>query len=128
MSSPQNPLDKVMIERTAACYLIIYAVTQSFLSMNDIIELGWLEREFYLTDKTKFDGILFKVGDKSVPPALVEFAGGVNDNTSNLKNTSDIKKLYVNMVKIMKDTGADNMFCMRYYGNNMSCLIPINLN
>lgn len=100
--------------------------------LNDIIELGWLEREFYLTDRTKFDGVLFgvlfKAGDKSVSSTLVEFAGSVNDNTSSLKNSNDIKKLYVNMIKIMKDTGADKMFCMRCYDNNMPCLIPINSN
>ncbi|KAI8988746.1 hypothetical protein BDB01DRAFT_719354, partial [Pilobolus umbonatus] len=61
-----------------------------FLSNNDIIELGWLEREFYLTDRTNFDGVLFKAGDKSVSPTLVEFAGGVNDNTSPPKYTKDI--------------------------------------
>ncbi|RCH92369.1 hypothetical protein CU098_009422, partial [Rhizopus stolonifer] len=61
-------------------------------------QLGWLEREFYLTDRTKFDGVLFgvlfKAGDKSVSSTLVEFAGSVNDNTSSLKNSNDIKKLY----------------------------------
>lgn len=87
--------------------------------LNDIIELGWLEREFYLTDRTKFDGVLFKAGDKSVSSTLVEFAGSVNDNTSSLKNSNDIKKLYVNMIKIMKDTGADKMFCMRCYDHQI---------
>ncbi|KAI8883038.1 hypothetical protein K501DRAFT_294854 [Backusella circina FSU 941] len=110
MSSPQNPLNKLMIERTGACYLIIYIVNQLFLSSNDIIELGWL---------TKFDSVLFKAGDKSVSPALVEFAGSVNDNTSNRKNSNDIKELYVNMVKIRKDTGADKMFCMRCYDHQI---------
>ena len=57
INTPQNPLSKLMIERTAACYLIIYMVNQLFLSSNDIIELGWLEREFYLTDKTKSEPI-----------------------------------------------------------------------
>lgn len=104
-------MNKLVIERTAACYLIIYIVNQLFLSNNDIIELGWLEREFYLTDKTKFDGVLFKASDKSVSPALVEFAGGLNDNTPSRKNSNDIKKLYENMIKMMKDTSADKMFC-----------------
>jgi hypothetical protein len=49
---------------------------------NDTIELGWLKRELHLTDQTKFDGMLFKVGGKSVSPALVEFAGSINDHTS----------------------------------------------
>lgn len=78
-----------------------------------------MEREFYLTDKTKFDGVLFKASDKSVSPALVEFAGGLNDNTPSRKNSNDIKKLYENMIKMMQDTSADKMFCMRYYNHQI---------
>lgn len=88
-----------MTERTAAYYLIIYLVNKLFLENNDVIELGWLEREFHQTDRTKFDGILFKVGDKSVSPALVVFAGGINDHTSIRKSSNDIEKLYVNKIK-----------------------------
>lgn len=54
-------------------------------------------------------------------PALI-------DHTSTRKNSNDIQKLYVNMISIMKDNGTNKMFCMRYYGNNMPCLILINLN
>ncbi|KAG1315797.1 hypothetical protein G6F64_000369 [Rhizopus arrhizus] len=62
MSSPNSPLNKIMLGRTAASYLIIYLVNQLFIANNDVIELGWLEREFYSTDRSKFDGVLFKVG------------------------------------------------------------------
>lgn len=110
-----------MLERTSAAYLIIYLVNQLFLPNNDIIELAWLEREFYLTDRSKFDGILFKVGNKSIAPVIIEFSGGINDKTSSRKNSNDIEKLYRNMAKIMKDTDTDQMFCMRCYGNTMSC-------
>lgn len=125
MNSPQNPINKTMLERTSATYLIIYLVNQLFLPNNDIIELGWLERELYLTDRSKFDGILFKIRSKSVAPALIEFSGGINDRTSSRKNSNDIKKLYRNMTKIMKDTDTDQMFCMRCYGNTMSYLILV---
>ena len=121
MNSPQNPINKTMLERTSAAYLIIYLVNQLFLPNNDIIELAWLEREFYLTDRSKFDGILFKVGNKSIAPVIIEFSGGINDKTSSRKNSNDIEKLYRNMAKIMKDTDTDQMFCMRCYGNTMSC-------
>lgn len=114
-----------MLERTSATYLIIYLVNQLFLSNNDVIELGWLEREFYLTDRSKFDDILFKIGNKSIAPALIEFSGGINDRTSSRKNSNDIKKLCRSMTKIMKDTNTDQMFCMRCYGNIMSYLILI---
>ncbi|KAL0088350.1 hypothetical protein F4703DRAFT_1915457 [Phycomyces blakesleeanus] len=119
MSSPQNPFNNVMLERTAASYLIIYIVNQLFLSNNDVIELGWLEREFYLTDRTKFDGILFKVGNKTICPALVEFSGGINDHTSLHKNSNDIKKLYFNMAKIMTETKTESLFCIRFYGHTI---------
>ncbi|KAG1055541.1 hypothetical protein G6F43_002512 [Rhizopus delemar] len=119
MSSPQNPINKTMLERTSATYLIIYLVNQLFLSNNVVIELGWLEREFYLTDRSKFDDILFKIGNKSIAPALIEFSGGINDRTSSHKNSNDIKKLCRSMTKIMKDTNTDQMFCMRCYGPNI---------
>jgi hypothetical protein len=125
MSSPNSPLNKMMLERTAASYPIIYLVNQLFIAHNDIIELGWLEREFYATDQTKFDGVLFKVGNKSISPALIEFSGGPNDKTPSRKNSKDIEKLYRNMIKVMNDTKTDRMMCMRCYGNNMLYLTPV---
>lgn len=86
MNSPNSPLNTIMLERTAVTYLIIFIVNQLFISNNDVIELGWLEREFFSTDRTKFDGIIFKFGDKSIAPGLVEFSGGINDKTSSQKN------------------------------------------
>lgn len=99
-----------MLERTAASYLIIYLVNQLFIANNDVIELGWLEREFYSTDRSKFDGVLFKVGDKSISPGLIEFSGGINDKTPSRKNSNDIEKLYSSMIKVMKDAKANRMF------------------
>lgn len=112
-----------MLERTAATYLIIYIVNQLFITHNDVVEVGWLEREFFSTNRTKFDGIIFKVGNKSVTAGLLEFSGGVNDKTSPLKYTKDVKKLYSNMIKVMVDTKADKMFCLRCYGKSISYLI-----
>ncbi|OBZ82096.1 hypothetical protein A0J61_09852 [Choanephora cucurbitarum] len=42
--------------------------SQLFLAQNGIIELGWLEREFYAIDQAKFDGNLFK----SISPVLIK--------------------------------------------------------
>ncbi|KAG1294838.1 hypothetical protein G6F66_004867 [Rhizopus arrhizus] len=119
MSSPNSPLNRIMLERTAASYLIIYLVNQLFIAHNDIIELGWLERELYSTDRTKFDGILYKVGNKSISPVLIEFSGGINDKTSSHKNSKDIEKLYRNMIKIMNDIKTDRMMCMRCYDHHI---------
>ncbi len=90
MNSPNSPLNTIMLERTAVTYLIIFIVNQLFISNNDVIELGWLEREFFSTDRTKFDGIIFKFGDKSIAPGLVEFSGGINDKTSSQKNMHNL--------------------------------------
>ncbi|KAG1535323.1 hypothetical protein G6F50_010742 [Rhizopus delemar] len=98
MSSPNSPLNTIMLERTAATYLIIYVVNQLFIANNDVIEL---------------------VGNKSIGPGLVEFSGGINDKTSSLKYTKDIGKLYSNMIKAMVDSKADKMFCIRCYGHHI---------
>ncbi|KAL0087881.1 hypothetical protein J3Q64DRAFT_1820887 [Phycomyces blakesleeanus] len=119
MNSPNSPLNKIMLERAAAAYLIIFIVNMLFISDNDVIELGWLEREFFSTDRTKFDGIIFKVGDKSIAPGLVEFSGVINDKTSSQINAKDIEKLYTNMVKVMEDIKTDKMFCIRCFGHNL---------
>ncbi|KAI8645556.1 hypothetical protein BD408DRAFT_338648, partial [Parasitella parasitica] len=119
MSSPNSPLNTIMLERTAATYLNIYIVNQLFITNNDVIELGWLEREFCSTDRTKFDGIIFKIGNKSIAPGFVEFSGGINDKTSPLKYTKDNEKLYSNMIKAMVDIKTDKMFCMRCYGHHI---------
>ncbi|KAI7887583.1 uncharacterized protein EV154DRAFT_573729 [Mucor mucedo] len=119
MNSPNTPLDTVMLERTAATYLIIFIVNQLFISNNNVIELGWLEREFFSTDRTKFDGIIFKVGNKSIAPGLVEFSGGINDNTSSRKNAKDIEKLHTDTVQVMEDIKTDKMFCIRCFGHNI---------
>lgn len=118
-----NLLNKINLERTAASYLIIHLVEQLFIANNNVIELGWLEREFYSTDQSKFDGILFKVGKKSISPDLIEFSGGINDKTSSWKNSKDIEKLYSSMIKVMKDAKTDRVFCMRCYGNTVSLYI-----
>ncbi|KAI9366636.1 hypothetical protein BD770DRAFT_311514, partial [Pilaira anomala] len=91
MSSLNSPLNKIMIERTAASYLIIYLVKQLFIANNDVIELGWLEREFYSTDRSKFDEVLFKVEKKWISPGLIEFSGGINDKTSSRKNSRTLE-------------------------------------
>lgn len=123
MSSPNSPLNIIMLERTAAAYLIIYVVNQLFITNNNVIELGWFEREFCSTGRTEFDGIIFKVGNKLIAPGFVEFSGDINDKISSLKYTKYIGKLYSNMIKAMVDSKADKMFYMRCYGKSISYLI-----
>lgn len=64
------------------------------MSDNDVIELGWLEREFFAPKKSKGDSVLVKVGDKSCLAGLIEFFEGCNDKTPNYKNQRDVTKLY----------------------------------
>lgn len=77
MSSPRNPLNQRVLERTAATFFIIFIVNQLFISNNDIIELDWLEREFFATDRAKWDGVLIKVENRSCSAGLIEFSGEV---------------------------------------------------
>jgi hypothetical protein len=60
-------------------YFIIY-INQLFFPDNNIVQLDWLEREFYGADKNKM-GVFIKVGDRSHSAGLVEFSGDCNDNT-----------------------------------------------
>ncbi|CEP17837.1 hypothetical protein [Parasitella parasitica] len=91
--SPNSPLNKIMLEETAASYMIIYLVNQLLIANNDVIALGWLEREFYSTDRSKFDGVLLKVGKISISPGLIEFLEGISDKTSSRENSRNIGKL-----------------------------------
>ncbi|KAG1292475.1 hypothetical protein G6F66_006938 [Rhizopus arrhizus] len=75
MSSPRNPLNQRVLERTAATYFIIFIVNQLFISNNDVIELDWLEREFFATDRAKWDGVLIKADNRSCSAGLIEFSG-----------------------------------------------------
>lgn len=118
IASPNNPLCTNILERTAAAHSTIYIINQLFLSNNDIVELAWLERECAATEKSKWDGVLFKIREKDVSVALVEFSGGSNDKTSTIKESSDIEKLYTKMLKVINDTDPipKALYCVRFYG------------
>lgn len=66
---------------------------------------------------------MFKVGNKLIALELVKFSESINGRVSSLKNTKYTEKLYSNMLKSMKDSEADKIFCMRCYNKNMSYLI-----
>lgn len=85
MSYPNIPLNTIMLEKTSATYLIIYIANQIFITNDDVIELGWLEKELFSTNRTKFDGIIFKVLNKSIALGPVEFSRGINDKVLPLK-------------------------------------------
>ncbi|KAI8380076.1 hypothetical protein BD560DRAFT_324516 [Blakeslea trispora] len=71
--------------------------------------------------------IQLSLGDNPVSSILVEFAGGSNDNTSDRKNSNDTKKLYENMITVMKDAGTNKVFYIRCYGKTISPNIFQNL-
>ncbi|KAI8081089.1 hypothetical protein BDF21DRAFT_462743 [Thamnidium elegans] len=99
----------------------IYVINQLFLSNNDIAELAWLERECAATEKSKWNGVLFKVRERHISVALMEFSGGSNDKTSSIKESCDIEKLYTKMLKVIDDTDhiPKAMYCVRFYANVM---------
>ncbi|KAG1152240.1 hypothetical protein G6F37_001049 [Rhizopus arrhizus] len=94
MESPNNPLNNKTLERTAAAYTRILIINQLLLADNDVIELGWLEREYYASSKTKWD-------DCRISPVFIEFSGGANDATAVEKERRDIIKLYSMMINVM---------------------------
>lgn len=116
MSSPRNPLNQRVLERAAATYFIIFIVNQLFLSNNDVIQLDWLEREFFATERSKWDGVLIKVENKTCSAGLIEFSGGQNDQTSTVKNHHDISKLYSKLIKVLDFQSPPRTYCIRYYG------------
>ncbi|KAI8368688.1 hypothetical protein BD560DRAFT_454735 [Blakeslea trispora] len=119
IESPNNPLNSKSLERTAAVHTSIIIINRLFLSVNDIIELGWLEREYYATHKTKWDGVLFKVDDHKISPGFVEFSGGVNSSTTVTKERRDLEKLYSKIIDVMNGYSPKirkNSFCIRFYG------------
>ncbi|PHZ12282.1 uncharacterized protein RHIMIDRAFT_142710 [Rhizopus microsporus ATCC 52813] len=116
IESPKNPLNSTILERSAAVQTSIVITNQLFLAVNDIVELGWLEREYFGTNKTKWDGVLFKTGDHKVSPGFVEFSGGVNDATTPEKERRDAKKLYSMMIDVMNRYPVNvkkQIFCIR---------------
>ncbi|KAI7858664.1 hypothetical protein BDC45DRAFT_425541, partial [Circinella umbellata] len=74
---PRNPLQHACMERTAPSLTTVLILNNLFLSNNDIIDLGWFEREIQTTSTTKWDGVAFAVKDKRITPVLVEFSGSV---------------------------------------------------
>ncbi|EIE91724.1 hypothetical protein RO3G_16435 [Rhizopus delemar RA 99-880] len=68
---------------------------------------GWLEREYYATNKAKWDVILFKVYNHKVSAGFVEFSGGANDRTSIQKERHDIQKLYKTMADMLNRYPSD---------------------
>ncbi|KAG1151266.1 hypothetical protein G6F37_004810 [Rhizopus arrhizus] len=115
IESPKNPLNSTILERSAAVQTSIVVTNQLFLAVNDIVKLGWLEREYFGTNKTKWDGVLFKTGDHKVSLGFVEFSGGVNDTSTPEKERRDVKKLYSMMIDVMNGYPANvkkQIFCI----------------
>ncbi|CAO3633513.1 unnamed protein product [Mucor fragilis] len=116
MSSPRNPLNERVLERSAATFFIIFIINQLFISNNDVIQLDWVEREFFATEKAKWDGALIKADSKCCSAGLIEFSGGLHDQTPSTKNNNDITKLYSKLIKVLntQSPGTSQTFCVRY--------------
>ncbi|KAI9004819.1 hypothetical protein CLU79DRAFT_806486 [Phycomyces nitens] len=126
IESPRNPLNSRILERSAAVQTSIVITNQLFLAVNDIVELGWIEREYFGTSRAKWDGILFKTGDHKVSPGFVEFSGGAHDATTTEKERCDVKKLYRMMIDVMNGYPSNvkkQIFCIRFYGNSLLLLL-----
>ncbi|KAG0959794.1 hypothetical protein G6F31_011298 [Rhizopus arrhizus] len=110
IESPKNLLNNTILERSAAVITTIMITNQLFLANNDIVELGWLERDYYSTEKTKWDGVLFHTNSHTISPGFVEISGGVKDNTTLTKERRDVSKLYTKMIGLIKSYPSTVMF------------------
>ncbi|CAO3644771.1 unnamed protein product [Cunninghamella blakesleeana] len=122
IDSPRNPLLYSQKERTASIYTITYILNQLFLSNNDIIQIGWIENEYCITGKRKWDGVAFLVSDKTISTLLIEFSGGINNNNMASKEKNDITKIYKNLLTMLKtipNNVDQHVFCARYYDNSI---------
>lgn len=55
-------------------------------------------------------------------PCSFGILGGIQDNTSSSKRHNDTKKLFKNMITVLDNSPATEVFCMRSYGNVCLCL------
>lgn len=97
-------------------------MNQQFLANNDLVVFEWIENEYCQTSRCKWDGVLLKVDNKKVSPVLIEFSGGTKVNNTINKESSDINKLYSNMMNVVASV-SKKMFCSRFYGNQIIILI-----
>lgn len=126
MDSPNNPLKQTTGERAACIHTIIYIMSQLFLANNDLVAFEWIESEYCQTSRCKWDGVLLKVDNKKVSPVLIEFSGGTKVNNTINKESSDISKLYSNMMNVVASLPASvskKTFCARFHGNQIIILI-----
>ncbi|KAG2231473.1 hypothetical protein INT48_008801 [Thamnidium elegans] len=111
--------DAQFIDRTVTIFLDLMASPNN--PLRTTYNSTWLERECAATEKSKWNGVLFKVRERHISVALMEFSGGSNDKTSSIKESCDIEKLYTKMLKAIDDTDhiPKAMYCVRFYANVM---------
>jgi hypothetical protein len=97
-------------------------MNQLFLANNDVVGLDRIENEYCQTSRCKWGGVIMKINNKKVSTVLIEFSSGTTVNATINKETSDISKLYYNMMNIIADLPASipkKTFCARFYGNQI---------
>lgn len=116
---PKNPLTQPAKECTAASNTTIFIVNELFITNSDIMQLERLENDHCLTNRSKWDGMLFKADNKSVSLGLVAFSGGSPQfNATARKEASDVNKLYQSLkvvIDIPPESIPSEVYCIRYY-------------
>ncbi|CAO3689842.1 unnamed protein product [Rhizopus stolonifer] len=115
MESTTNPLMSSLAERTAISYTIQPIFNHLLLPYAHLFNIKWIEVSNDFTESAKIDGLSILKGSKEIL-LIVEFAGG-NSSSSMAKYESDIKKIYENALKSIKQSGRNKIFTVLYFNN-----------
>ncbi|KAI7869658.1 hypothetical protein BDF14DRAFT_1779133 [Spinellus fusiger] len=114
MESVTNPLISPLAERTAISYTIQSIFNHLFLPYAHLFNTKWIEVSNDFTGSTKIDGLGNLKGSREIL-LIIEFAGG--NISSMAKYDSDIKKIYENALKAIKQSGRNKIFTVLYFNN-----------
>ncbi|CEG78382.1 hypothetical protein RMATCC62417_12999 [Rhizopus microsporus] len=115
MESATNPLMSPLAERTAISYTIQPIFNHLPLPYAHLFNIRWIGVSSDFTKSAKVDGLGILKGSTEIL-LIIEFAEG-NISSSMAKYGSDIKKIYENALKSIKQSGRNKIFTVLYFNN-----------
>ncbi|KAI7855336.1 hypothetical protein BDC45DRAFT_461847 [Circinella umbellata] len=101
IQSPRNPMQHKLLERSAAIHASIFILNTLFVSVNDKIDLQWIERQATETGPRKWDSIAFTRSKNALDAVLIEFSGDRHLLFEGVKSLNDqlhLKKKYADIL------------------------------
>ncbi|KAI7861428.1 hypothetical protein BDF14DRAFT_369564 [Spinellus fusiger] len=103
-----------LAEQTAISYTIQPIFNHLLLPYAHLFNTKWIEVSNDFTGSTKIDGLGTLKGSREIL-LIIEFAG---ENISSMaKYNSNIKKIYENALKAIKQSGRNKIFTVLYFNN-----------